>query len=99
MSAYVTALLFVLPALRRMAGAVEPMPILTEARAQSPIQNKGDRTHYLRGLYDAVAGTFAAAGTQESHALATLSNANALARLEPGSQVSAGETVNILRLD
>ncbi|HEX2747564.1 MAG TPA: gephyrin-like molybdotransferase Glp [Verrucomicrobiales bacterium] len=98
-SAYVTALLFVLPALRHMAGAVEPAPVLTDARAQGALQNKGDRTHYLRGFYDAATGTFTAAGSQESHALATLSQANALARLEPGAQVQTGEPVKLLRLD
>jgi molybdopterin biosynthesis enzyme len=82
-----------------MAGATDAAPVLTGARALTEIKNKGDRTHYLRGHYDAAAGTFAAAGSQESHAIATLSNANAFARLEPSSIVSEGGAVRILRLD
>jgi molybdopterin molybdotransferase len=98
-SAFVTAVLFVLPALRRLAGAAHPAPVFTSARALTDLHNKGDRTHYLRGLHDAAAGTFAASGTQESHALATLSHANALARLEPGSSIPAGGEARILCLD
>ncbi|HWB03507.1 MAG TPA: gephyrin-like molybdotransferase Glp [Verrucomicrobiales bacterium] len=98
-SAFVTALLFVLPALRRMAGASNVHPVLTNARASSDIQNKGDRTHYLRGLYDPAAGSFEAFPSQQSHAIATLSNASALARLEPDQSILKGDIVRILRLE
>ena len=98
-SAFVTAILFVLPALRRLAGATDPAPVFTTARALTDLNNKGDRTHYLRGSHDPAAGTFQLTGTQESHAIAGLSNANALARLEPGAQITAGGTVQVLRLE
>ena len=98
-SAFVTAVLFVLPALRRLAGATDAAPVLTTARALTDLDNQGDRTHYLRGTHDPAAGTFALTGTQESHALAGLSNANALARLEPGAQIRAGGEVQVLRLE
>jgi molybdopterin molybdotransferase len=97
-SAYVTALLFVLPALRRFAGAADAVPHRVTARAATSLNNKGDRTHYLRGIYDAAAGTFSSVGSQESHAIAGLSRANALARLEPGAAVAAGEDVLVLPL-
>lgn len=87
-SAYVTALLFVLPALRRMAGAAVTANATTAARAVQPLLNKSDRAHYLRGRFDHGAGTFTPAGLQESHALAGLSMANALARLEPGEEIA-----------
>jgi molybdopterin molybdotransferase len=98
-SAFVTAVLFVLPALRRMAGALDAAPVMTGAKALTALHNNGGRTHYLRGHFDAPAGTFAATGTQESHALASLSNANALARLEPGERIPEGAPVRILCLD
>ena len=98
-SAFVTAILFVLPALRRLAGATDAAPVLTTAHSLTDLHNKGDRTHYLRGQYDPAAGTFALTGTQESHAIAGLSNANALARLEPGAQVTTGGEVRVLRLE
>jgi len=98
-SAFVTALLFVLPALRRLAGATDAAPVLTTAHSLTDLHNKGDRTHYLRGDHDSAAGTFALTGTQESHAIAGLSNANALARLEPGTQITAGGEVQVLRLE
>lgn len=97
-SAFVTAVLFVLPALRRMAGATAAESVLTQARALTALINKGGRTHYVRGHYDAAAGTFVPNGPQESHAIAALSNANALARLEPGAQLEQGSTVRVLPL-
>jgi len=97
-SAFVTAILFVLPALRRMAGAAEAAPCLTTACALTDLHNKGDRTHYVRGHHDAAAGTFQPTGTQESHAIAGLSHANALAKLEPGAFVAASGAVSLLLL-
>ncbi len=98
-SAFVTATLFVLPALRRLAGATDAAPVLITARTAADLQNKGDRTHYLRGTHDPAAGTFTATGPQESHAIAGLSRANALARLEPGASVPSGGAVKVLPLD
>ena len=98
-SAFVTAILFVLPALRRLTGASDAAPVLTTARALTALRNNGDRVHYLRGQLDAAANTFQLMGTQESHAIAGLSNASALARLDPGQIISAGGDVPVLRLE
>ena len=98
-SACVTAMLFVLPALRRMAGAARPGNQLITARAAVPLTNTGDRTHYLRGRYDSARGTFAPAGLQESHALAGLSHANALVRMEPGECAEPGGVVSLFQID
>ncbi len=98
-SAFVTAQLFVLPALRRFAGAAEAVPPLSKLRAAVELHNRGDRTHYLRGTRDAAAGTFIPVGAQESHAIAGLSRADALARLEPGTVIAAGEAVEVMMLD
>jgi molybdopterin molybdotransferase len=98
-SAFVTAVLFVLPALRRLAGAATAVLPLTRSRSAGPLTNDGDRTHYLRGIHDPASGTFRPAGVQESHAIGGLCQANALARLEPGATLAEGETVEMLLLD
>ena len=97
-SAFVTSVLFVLPALRRLNGMTDAGPFLESATLAAPLHNPGDRRHYLRGVFDPGTGTFRPSGMQESHALGGLCLANALARLEPGTQLGAGETVPVLRL-
>ena len=42
-SALVGMTLFGIPALRRMAGARDPLPDLRDARLDAPIENRGDR--------------------------------------------------------
>jgi molybdopterin molybdotransferase len=82
-SSFVTAILFVLPALRRLAGAsldacmnrFVPVPLAADA------ENPGSRPHYLRGVLGP--DGFTPSGLQESHALRSLASARALARLEP----------------
>lgn len=98
-SAFVTAVLFVLPALRRLAGARAAAPVFTRAQAAAALTNKGDRAHYFRGTYDSAAGTFQSTGVQESHALGGLGHANALARLEAGAVCEAGGLLTVLPLD
>ncbi len=99
-SAFVTFLLFVAPALRRWQGAAvhQTRPAVVPARLAEPARNDGDRPHYLRGWRDA-AGDFHLAGLQESHALFALARATALLRLEPGQSCHAGETVSTVPLD
>ena len=92
-SALVTAVLFVLPALRRFAGAAEEdcAPPRIPARLEVPLSNPGDRPHYFRGRFDFASASFAPAGRQESHAVFGLSQSNALLRLEPGESAEAGQ--------
>lgn len=98
-SAYLTYLLFVLPALRKWEGEivdseVPPLPAFP-ARLAERISNKGDRPHYVRGWFETSKGIFHTRGLQQSHALFTLSQANALVRvdaegvLETGAEVTA----------
>ena len=96
-SAFVTFLLFVRPALLKMAGANAAERTLPTVRAvaAAPLRNPGDRPHYLRGNVDS-RGRFQAAGTQESHALGALARTRALARLEAGAQVAAGADLPVL---
>lgn len=87
-SAFVTFLKFVRPALRKMMGASEDELGLRRISAHltGTVSNDGDRPHYLRGqLRDDV---FRPIGRQESHALFGLSRANALLRLQPGENLA-----------
>ncbi len=98
-SAFVTFLLFVRPALLRMMGAGTDELSLRKSNAQvaEDLDNPGDRPHYVRGRV--AQGKFTVVGRQESHALYGLSRANALLRVSPGETLSGGTTVSVLALD
>ncbi len=96
-SAFVTFLLFVRPALRWMAGAADDdlnLPAFP-ASAAVDLVNAGDRPHYLRGTLDGKGG-FSPGGRQESHALFELSRSHALVRVEAATTVPAGAPVEAL---
>ena len=99
-SAFVTAVLFVLPALRQRAGAspAASLPRRTLATLASPLSNPGDRPHYLRGLYHSEDATLTPLGLQQSHALAALAQSNARLRLAPHTTAPAGSSHPILLL-
>ncbi len=92
-SAFVTFLRFVRPAILRMMGARNLDLPKMQAKLLVDLMNDGDRVHYIRGK--AEAGNFAPAGRQESHALFGLSQANALLRLAVGESRRSGEMVEI----
>ena len=94
-SAFVTFLVFVRPAILKMMGAGEDALSLrkTSARLSDEVSNDGDRAHYFRGVLRD--GEFKSVGRQESHALYGLSRSNALLRLAPGEKVSAGSIVSV----
>ena len=98
-SAFVTFLLFVRPAILRMMGAKEDELSLPtyEAQLVEEVQNRSDRPHYVRGRV--AQGKFTPVGRQESHALYGLSRANALLRVPPGEIFPSGATASILSLD
>jgi molybdopterin molybdotransferase len=98
-SAFVTFLLFVRPAILRMlgAGADELSLRSFEAQLAEEVRNPGDRPHYVRGRVGRE--TFTAMGRQESHALYGLSCANALLRVSPGATLPRGAKVSVLALD
>lgn len=98
-SAFVTFLVFVRPALLRLMGARDDQLSLpqTDAILTEDLTNEGDRPHYVRGqLAD---GRFSVVGRQESHALYGLSRANALLRVPAGEIFRGGATVPVLALD
>jgi molybdopterin molybdotransferase len=98
-SAFVTFLLFVRPAILRMMGAREGELSLPQYEAQlaEEVQNRSDRPHYVRG--QVAQGKFTPVGRQESHALYGLSRANALLRVPPGEIFPSGAIVSILIID
>lgn len=93
-SAFVTFHLFVAPALRKWQGAPEAAwaPPAAPGTLAAAVSNSGDRPHYMRGTIDA-SGAFHPGGLQESHALFSLSRANALLRMPPGAEWEAGRSV------
>jgi molybdopterin molybdotransferase len=92
-SAFVTFLQFVRPAILKMMGAsgldLPKMP----AKLTVDLTNESDRAHYVRGKFEN--GNFAPIGRQESHALFGLSQSNALLRVEVGQSLKAGEMVDL----
>jgi molybdopterin molybdotransferase len=98
-SAFVTFLLFVRPAILRLMGAGDNGLQLPRFPAilTSDLENDGDRPHYVRGQLGE--GRFTAVGRQESHALYGLSRANALLRVSSNESLRAGTTVSVIALD
>src|SRR5437667_6918994 len=90
-SAFVTFLQFVRPAILRMMSATDVDLPKIPAKLTVDLANDGDRAHYLRGKLEN--GNFAPIGRQESHALFGLSQSNALLRVGTGESFKAGETV------
>jgi len=96
-SAFVTFLCFVRPAILKMMGATNLNLPKVPAKLLVDLRNEGDRPHYVRGRFEN--GTFAPVGRQESHALFGLSQSNALLRLEVGEARTGGESVDIQTFD
>ncbi len=92
-SAYVTAMLFALPALRRWCGAGETFSTVS-VMLEAALTNGGDRPHYLRGTVRD--GKFSQSGLQQSHALAGLAGSEVLVRVEAETRLSAGSWVRAL---
>src|SRR6266571_2490622 len=96
-SAFVTFLCFVRPAILKMMGATNLDLPKVPAKLLVDLRNESDRPHYIRGRFEN--GTFATVGRQESHALFGLSQSNALLRLEVGEARTGGEVVDIQLFD
>ena len=93
-SAFVTFWLFVFPALRRMMGAAGGdlrLPVVRVSAAVE-IRNMGDRAHWFRGRI--TGAYFEPLGLQESHALFSLSKANALVCVDPECSIAVGASVD-----
>ena len=75
-SSYVTAYLFLLPLLRAMLGARDPLPRTIMARLSAPLGPGGSRREFLRARWDGDA--IAPLALQDSGALSSLAASNAL---------------------
>jgi molybdopterin molybdotransferase len=92
-SAFVTFLQFVRPAILKMMGAQDLDLPEAAAKLTVDLKNDSERAHYIRGKLEN--GNFAPIGRQESHAVFGLSQSNALLRVESGESRKAGETVYV----
>ena len=92
-SAFVTFLQFVRPAILKMMGATDLNLPQVPARLSVALTNDSDRPHYIRGKIEH--GHFTPVGRQESHALFGLSQSNALLRLAVGQSLRVDEIVDV----
>ena len=94
-SAFVTFLRFVRPALMKIMGASEADLDLRKVPAKLivDLRNDGDRVHYIRGKLEK--GEFSPVGRQESHAVFGLSQSNAMLALPIGAEFKKESVVQI----
>ncbi|QSB43911.1 molybdopterin molybdotransferase MoeA [Tsuneonella flava] len=96
-SAFVTAHLFLLPLLRRMAGAGDPLPRFIEARLSGALPVGGARQEFMRGVW--ADGGVAAIAERDSSALHALANADVLIERPIGAPAALdGDSVRVLAL-
>lgn len=96
-SAFVTATLFLLPLVRHIAGALDPLPRCATATLAAPLPGTGDRDDYLRAFHNQTG--MIALTSQDSAATAALAQADSLILRPAGSPpAAAGETVLFLPL-
>jgi molybdopterin molybdotransferase len=97
-SAFVTFLLLVRPALLRWQGANPAGLPSHPCVLVEPLINRGDRRHFLRVTVNE-RSEVRVAGPQASHMLGALAQANGLVDVPPRSQLAAGATVQVMRFD
>lgn len=97
-SSYVTAFLFLLPLLRRLGGAIDPLPPLFQFRLGAALPAGDNRVEFIRARQSG--GVVAPVGIQDSSALRSLAAANALIRREIGAPAAAaGDVVDVHLLE
>jgi molybdopterin molybdotransferase len=97
-SALVTFLLLVRPALRRWQGATNVLPPVAHGVLAEALTNHGDRRHFMRVRVDE-SGAVRSAGAQASHLLSSLAAANGLVEVPPNATLAAGSPVRVIRID
>lgn len=92
-SALVTFLILVRPALLKLSGAraVELSSLTGELTAA--VSNRGDRRHFMRAHFEE--GKVTVLGPQSSHMLGSLGDANCLLEVPPGSSLESGAAVRV----
>ncbi|MEY4237854.1 MAG: hypothetical protein RL339_455 [Pseudomonadota bacterium] len=97
-SSFVTAWLFMLPLLRRLSGAGDPLPLRRTLRLAADLAAGGERREFLRGRM--ADGEVTPALTQDSGALAALASSNCLIdRPAHGPVLPAGNLVPVYPLE
>jgi len=94
-SAFVTFLVLVWPALRRWQGAGNSDMPACSGQLQEPLANRGDRRHFMRVCLDADGGV-RLAGAQASHMLDSLARASGLVDVPPHTTFPTGTRVRVL---
>jgi molybdopterin molybdotransferase len=97
-SALVTFLLLVRPALLRWQGATDVSLPVQPGVLSEPLVNQGERRHFMRVRLDAV-GKVRSAGGQASHILSAMAVANGLVDVSANTTLTAGACVPVLRWD
>jgi len=95
-SAFVTFLLLVRPALLRWQGATAVGLPASAGVLTEPFSNPDSRRHFIRVLQD-TKGKVRSAGTQASHMLSSLALADGLVDMPPKTNFETGKTVQVLR--
>ncbi len=94
-SAYVSALLFLLPLIAHMSGSTAPLPKRTRARLGAPLADNGPRIDHLRARLEN--GIATPTGKNDSAMLAALASSQALIVREPGANAAqSGDLVDII---
>jgi molybdopterin molybdotransferase len=94
-SAFVTAVLFVLPVLRRLQGSQKDPHPATVATWATDVENGDRRRHYVRVAVDAE-GRIRPSGPQASHRLASLASAEGLVAIPGHTRIAAGSPARII---
>jgi molybdopterin molybdotransferase len=94
-SAFVTFLLLVRPALLRWQGAADVFLPAHHGMLAEPLANPGGRRHFLRVTIDGV-GKVRPAGVQGSHLLSSLAAADGLVDVPPRTTLPPGTSVRVL---
>jgi molybdopterin molybdotransferase len=97
-SALVTFLLLVRPAILRWQGASHVAPPSHPAILAEPLENQGERRHFMR-VSIATDGKVLSSGVQASHVLSSLATADGLVDVAARTSLAAGTTVQVLHWD
>ena len=95
-SAFVTAVLMALPALRRLQGSTEVGLPATVGTLSVPLSNPGLRRHFMRVILEE-SGQVRSAGVQASHILLSMARSNGLVDVPPSTEWPVGTPVRVLR--
>lgn len=95
-SAFITYLLLVRPAMRQWQGALDIALPWQSAPLGEPLINRGDRRHFMRVKLDEAGNVFSA-GQQSSHALASLASATGIVDVPAGVTLETGAAVKVCR--